>query len=150
VVGLRSYGQRDPLNEYKSEGFTLFEGMLVELREVITKQLMHLNFSPEAEAQLHDQQVMPDMELHHVDPLTGEDEYGSGEGRIDMDMNIYDDSGAPYEDEGSVALKQRPAQSRKSSSDINPDDPATWGKVARNKACPCGSGKKYKHCHGQY
>jgi len=149
VVGLRSYGQRDPLNEYKSEGFTLFEGLLTELREAVTMQLMHLNFTQEAEAQLYEQQGMPEMELHHVDPLTGEDEYGSG--RLDMDTNIYDDSGSAHGDEeGSLALKQRPAQSRVSASEINPDDPSTWGKVARNKPCPCGSGKKYKHCHGKF
>ena len=149
VVGLRSYGQRDPLNEYKSEGFTLFEALLTELREAVTMQLMHLNFTQEAEAQLYEQQGMPEMELHHVDPLTGEDEYGSG--RLDMDTNIYDDSGSAHGDEeGSLALKQRPAQSRVSASEINPDDPSTWGKVARNKPCPCGSGKKYKHCHGKF
>ena len=114
VVGLRSYGQRDPLNEYKSESFTLFENMLTQLREAVTTQLMHLSFSPEAEAQMFEGQEMPDMELHHLDPLTGEDEYMSADGSINMDMNIYDDSGALYDEEGGLALKQRPVHSRKS------------------------------------
>ena len=124
--------------------------MLTQLREAVTTQLMHLSFSPDAEAQMFEGQEMPDMELHHLDPLTGEDEYMSADGSINMDMNIYDDSGALYDEEGGLALKQRPVHSRKSASDLDPNDPSTWGKVARNKSCPCGSGKKYKHCHGQY
>ena len=113
-------------------------------------QLMHLSFTPEAEAEIFGQHELPDMELHHVDPLTGEDEYRSADGSFNMDMNIHDDSDAHFDDEGGLALKQRPVENRKSASNLNPDDPSTWGKVARNKPCPCGSGKKYKHCHGQY
>ncbi len=151
VVGLRSYGQRDPLNEYKSESFTLFEGLLAQLREAVTTQLMHLTFSPEAEAEMLQPHELPDMELHHLDPLTGEDEFASADGSIavDMDMDIYDDREAAYTNDGDVALKQRPVESRKSAASVNPDDPSTWGKVPRNKPCPCGSGKKFKHCHGQ-
>ena len=145
VVGLRSYGQRDPLNEYKSESFTLFESMLDQLREAVTTQLMHLSFTPEADAEMFGDHQLPEMELHHMDPMTGEDEYRSADGSVNMDNDFFDDG-----DGGNTGLKQRPVESRKSSSDINPNDPSTWGKVARNKGCPCGSGKKYKHCHGQF
>ena len=76
------------------------------------------------------------MEAHHVDASTGEDEFaletagGSGNGRN--------------------AAKQARARKAASASSLNPADPSTWGKVQRNALCPCGSGKKYKHCHGAF
>jgi len=142
VVGLRGYGQRDPLNEYKTEGFTLFESMLSNLREVVTGQLMSVELRPDGMLPLEEEK-MPEMELHHDDPAA-------------MDFAPYPDSdemlvgaGAEgYADEAGFQ-RQAPIRSRQASAKVNPDDPSTWGKVSRNAACPCGSGKKYKHCHGR-
>jgi preprotein translocase subunit SecA len=125
VIGLRGYGQRDPLNEYKAEAFNLFEAMIARLREAVTAQLMRVEVvskPPEEEAQ-----QLPYMEAHKIDPTTGEDEMALA--------NASASSG-----QANIV----PAEQR------NPNDPSTWGKVGRNEACPCGSGKKYKHCHGKY
>src|SRR5262249_61383709 len=74
VIGFRSYGQRDPLNEYKSEGFHLFEGMLASLREEVTGRLMHLEGTPAQDAEAAEPVALPPMQAHHIDPFTGEDE----------------------------------------------------------------------------
>jgi len=133
VIGLRGYGQRDPLNEFKSESFTLFEQMLARLREAVTGQLMHIELAQEDVPPLEGAELPP-MEAHHIDPITGEDEFaleGAGAGPA-------------------IGGTAKPARARKAASAVNPGDPATWGKVQRNALCPCGSGKKYKHCHGTY
>ncbi len=139
VIGFRAYGQRDPLNEYKTEAFVLFEALLVRLREAVTGQLMHIELAPDQnpEEDLLRPAELPPMEVHHVDPFTGLDEFEL-EGR-----NSYQGDTMELE-------RQAPLQTRKAADSVNPKDPATWGKVARNAACPCGSGKKYKHCHGRH
>ncbi|MDO8288037.1 MAG: preprotein translocase subunit SecA [Parvibaculum sp.] len=123
AVGLRGYAQRDPLNEYKTEAFTLFEALLNRLREDVTRQLMNAQFVQEA-PRLEDT-PLPQMHESHIDPLTGEDE---------MDERHNAPLGRPLRNNPGVRL--------------DPKDPSTWGKVSRNEACPCGSGKKFKHCHG--
>ncbi|MEM0906711.1 MAG: preprotein translocase subunit SecA [Pseudomonadota bacterium] len=132
VVGFRGYAQRDPLNEYKTEAFALFEAMLQELRSAVTTQLMRIEIRTEAPPQLPEENL-EGFEPHHINPFSGEDEFEAAE----------------YADEaGDVAVAtRRPARSTGAS--IDPADPSTWGKVARNAPCPCGSGKKYKHCHGR-
>ncbi|MFL5094184.1 MAG: preprotein translocase subunit SecA [Xanthobacteraceae bacterium] len=131
VIGLRGYGQRDPLNEYKAEAFNLFESMSAGLREAVTHQLMHVEIvqapPPEEQADL------PYMEAHKVDPFTGEDE-----------MAMADVSLVPSAPNGRNGLGTERSTVR------DPKNPASWGKVGRNEPCPCGSGKKYKHCHGRY
>ena len=134
VIGLRGYGQRDPLNEYKSESFTLFEHMLARLREAVTGQLMHVELSRQEGAPPLDAAELPPIEAHHLDPTTGEDEFA------------LEAAGAGIAAVASAA----PARARKAAQGPNPADPSTWGKVQRNALCPCGSGKKYKHCHGAY
>ncbi|MEX0840469.1 MAG: preprotein translocase subunit SecA [Parvibaculum sp.] len=124
AVGLRGYGQRDPLNEYKSEAFELFESLLRRLREDVTRQLAVAQFVTEAQAPRIEDAPLPEMHAHHVDPATGEDEMG-----------------------GDTATLQRPVRNDPGVA-LNPNDPATWGKTSRNAPCPCGSGNKYKHCHG--
>jgi preprotein translocase subunit SecA len=120
VIGLRGYGQRDPLQEYKTEAFNLFQEMSAHLREAVTAQLMRVEIvPPEQEAP-----VLPQMEAHKFDPNTGEDEMALASVTL----------GAPASD-----AAQR-----------DPKNPASWGKIGRNEDCPCGSGKKYKHCHGRY
>jgi preprotein translocase subunit SecA len=140
VIGFRSYGQRDPLNEYKSEGFLLFEGMLARLREAVTGQLMHVHFSADEPPPELEPAALPPMQAHHINPLTGEDEFELADAAISSGLS------------GDGARRQpkaEPVRVRKSAS-ADPNDPSTWGKVARNDKCPCGSGKKYKHCHGRH
>ncbi|HUO93464.1 MAG TPA: preprotein translocase subunit SecA [Rhizomicrobium sp.] len=123
-VGLRGYGQRDPLNEYKSEAFTLFENLLSKMRTGTIRRLMHLQINVEQPPPSFERKPIA-MEAHHINPLTGEDE----------GLNPNGDEGA----QRITRLKDVP---------INPNDPNTWGKVQRNAPCPCGSGRKFKHCHG--
>ncbi|MEH2559171.1 preprotein translocase subunit SecA [Bradyrhizobium algeriense] len=118
VIGLRGYGQRDPLQEYKSEAFGLYEAMTAHLREAVTAQLMRVEIVPPEE-----QQPLPAMEPHKFDPNTGEDE---------------------------MAFANASLVPEAIAADRDPKNPASWGKVGRNEDCPCGSGKKYKHCHGKY
>jgi preprotein translocase subunit SecA len=124
VIGLRGYGQRDPLNEYKAEAFSLFEAMMAHLREAVTGQLMRVEIvqSPPTEEATQ----LPYMEAHKVDPMTGEDEMAPAL--------------AP-----ALAGNGNGAQTER-----NSNDPLSWGKVGRNEMCPCGSGKKFKHCHGKF
>ncbi len=117
-IGLRAYGQRDPLNEYKSEAFTLFNAMLEDLRERVTSLLMRVELRPDAPPPMPEPIRVTDM--RHPSP----------DGRYD-------------EPQGDVALAARRADA------VDPNDPSTWDRTPRNAPCPCGSGKKYKHCHGR-
>ena len=121
-IGLRAYGQRDPLNEYKSEAFALFNGMLGDLRERVTSLLMRVELRPDAP---------PEYLTRPPEPV-----------RI-TDMRHPSPDGQDYESQGDVALAPR----RGEAVDLN--DPTTWAGTPRNAPCPCGSGKKYKHCHGR-
>lgn len=123
VVGFRGYAQRDPLQEYKSEAFELFQALLANLRQAVMAQLMRVEIVREAAA-TPEPELPQGMQAHHIDATTGDDEFSVTEGQ-------------PVP--GVVAPEDR-----------DPEDQSTWGKVGRNEACPCGSGKKYKHCHGAY
>ena len=123
VVGFRGYAQRDPLNEYKTEGFELFQSMLANLREVVITQLMRVEIVREAPPEPE----LPPMTGRHIDGTTGEN---------DFDENAWAEH---QQDERIIPAGER-----------DPADPTTWGKVSRNESCPCGSGKKYKHCHGAF
>ena len=129
VVGLRGYAQRDPLNEFKTEAFSLFEHLLDELRFETTRTLFNMRLAPSRAAP-----AMPeppkDMQARHIDPVSGRNEMAS-------------DPGAPVSGRTASAMATRQA-----TADVSPEDPSTWGRVQRNAPCPCGSGKKYKHCHG--
>ena len=138
VVGFRAYGQRDPLNEYKTEAFVLFEAMLTKLREAVTGQLMHVELAPPEDQPLLQPVELPEMHAHHLDPTTGVDEFAMA------------DAALAAEDRPMAAERRAPLQTRRGSGSVDPRDPATWGKVSRNAVCPCGSGKKYKHCHGRH
>ncbi len=122
VVGFRGYAQRDPLNEYKSEAFELFQALLTNLRQVVTSQMMRVEVvRQQADAPASE---LPEMHGEHIDGTTGENDFGEG---------------SAFYSEEIVAPENR-----------DPNDPSTWGKVSRNEACPCGSGKKFKHCHGAF
>jgi preprotein translocase subunit SecA len=141
VIGFRAYGQRDPLNEYKSEAFVLFEAMLANLREAVTGQLMHVELAPPEEQPALQPIELPEMQAHHIDPVSGLDEFALANAAIAAEALRPALNGGE---------RQRPPlQTRKRSDAIDPSDPATWGRIARNASCPCGSGKKYKHCHGR-
>ena len=139
VIGFRAYGQRDPLNEYKSEAFTLFQNMLLRLRENVTRVLMTLKPGQESEEELMHPAELPPMEAHHLDPMTGMDEFAMADAAI-----MGGGTATPMPE------RRQPVQSRRGASEVDPNDPSTWGKVSRNAPCPCGSGKKYKHCHGKH
>jgi preprotein translocase subunit SecA len=117
-IGLRAYGQRDPLNEYKSEGFAMFHAMLDELKERVTGTLARVEASAEPPPP-----QMPAMmfENHPEAALMG--------GELAM-AGAY---GA-----GPEALPPLP-----------PMDPDVLAQFPRNASCPCGSGRKFKHCHGR-
>ncbi len=126
-IGLRAYAQRDPLNEYKREAFNLFEEMLDGLRERVTQVLSHVELQmSDADEQLF-QQRQQEMVESRTDPAFAGDDY----------------------DRTEQPLPKLPATSRRSAEQRDPDDPSTWGRVARNADCPCGSGNKYKRCHGK-
>jgi preprotein translocase subunit SecA len=143
VIGFRAYGQRDPLNEYKSEAFVLFEALLAKLREAVTGQLMHVELAPPEEQPALQPVELPEMQAHHIDPTTGLDEFSD-------ELALVDAVIAGKGRGEAQPTRRTPLQTRKSPAALDPSDPATWGKVARNASCPCGSGKKYKHCHGRY
>ncbi|MCB1497490.1 MAG: preprotein translocase subunit SecA [Bauldia sp.] len=130
VIGFRGYAQRDPLNEYKTESFELFQSLLARLREVVTGQLMRVEIV-QRPPPLAPEEDFDALEETHVDPLTGENEMDEPRGA--------DVQAQPMRGNGRTATAQ-----------IDPQDPSTWGKVQRNAPCPCGSGKKYKHCHGRF
>jgi preprotein translocase subunit SecA len=141
VIGLRGYGQRDPLNEYKAEAFTLFETMSQSLREAVTAQLMRIEI---VAAPPPDQPPapLPVMEAHKMDPTTGEDEMALA--MAGAETLARHGIGPAAGGAALAAARNAEAPAR------NPKDPTSWGKVGRNEPCPCGSGKKFKHCHGRY
>ncbi|WP_426025794.1 preprotein translocase subunit SecA [Brevundimonas sp. TSRC1-1] len=120
VIGLRGYGQRDPLNEYKTEAFALFENLLYDLRHNVTRWLMTVEFRFQAPPE------MPEFQEIHLNPGTGENEMVNPAAQNPEGQLIGDDrSKLPVE-----AL------------------PPGWEMTGRNSPCPCGSGRKFKHCHG--
>jgi preprotein translocase subunit SecA len=121
VIGLRTYGQRDPLNEYKTEAFSLFEKLLVDLRQNVTRWLMTVEFQIEAPEPAPS--PLGGLIEMHMDPETGANERASLTSGVELDA------------------QQRAALPISAL-------PAGWERTSRNAACPCGSGKKFKHCHG--
>ncbi|KQT33319.1 preprotein translocase subunit SecA [Sphingomonas sp. Leaf412] len=130
VVHLRAYAQKTPINEYKQEAFALFQRMLDAIREDVTKTIAHAQFRMQAPPPMPD---LPDFITTHFDPFTGED-------------NSNDIDGGTL---GLVQTQLPPLQIVQPGPMELGEDPASWeGVVSRNAPCPCGSGRKYKHCHG--
>lgn len=124
-IGLRAYGQKDPFQEYKKESFSLFEQMLDHFAVNILQVISHLHPNPNADIQKvkSAKEDLHNLSQTRVDPALQKD--SSSAVRLQPSTNVY----------------------------VDPDkrdskDPNTWGRVARNELCPCGSGKKYKQCHG--
>jgi preprotein translocase subunit SecA len=128
-ISLRAYGQRDPLNEYKREAFNLFSEMLSQLRERVTSVLSHVELRVNPTEDMFES---PFRNMHetHEDPALSS-LYGGG----------GDEEGEGYGEGGPAP--QRPMVHR-----FDQSNPDSWGATPRNSPCPCGSGKKYKHCHG--
>ncbi len=137
-INLRAYAQKDPLNEYKREAFSLFEAMLANLRQVVTSVLSHLEIRMQApeelEARMAAERAQAEMHETRMDPALASDRAVDSE----------DESGLAATGTDGVPVAQR----RASAPAVDPNDPSTWGKVPRNAPCPCGSGKKFKQCHG--
>jgi len=117
VVGLRAHGQRDPLNEYKSEAFTLFDKLLTDLREGVTKAVTRLLINVQMQRQQEQMQAQQETQNQAV-----------ASARSPMDM---------------MAAPVAPAAAAATLTN------ADFEGVSRNSPCPCGSGKKFKHCHGK-
>ncbi len=122
VIGWRGMAQRDPLNEYKSEAFELFQQLIEQWHEAVISQMSRVEVRFEAP------EPPPPMQFQHADPTIGENEYPLG--------GLFPE--AQFAPDVGVAVAER-----------NPVNPESWGRVGRNEPCPCGSGKKFKHCHGQ-
>jgi preprotein translocase subunit SecA len=111
--------------------------MSQSLREAVTAQLMRVEIMPSPPPE--QQMALPVMEAHKIDPTTGEDEMALALAGAETLARHGIGGAAP-----ALARNAQPAPAR------NPQDPTSWGKVGRNEPCPCGSGKKFKHCHGRY
>ena len=130
VVHLRAYAQKTPINEYKQEAFALFQRMLDSIREDVTRTVAHAQFRVEQPPELPE---LPDFITSHFDPFTGEDD------TRDLDAAARG-LVAPMLPPLSIVRPEQP--------DLG-ENPEHWeGRVNRNAPCPCGSGRKYKHCHG--
>jgi preprotein translocase subunit SecA len=135
VIGWRGMAQRDPLNEYKSEALELFRGLMSHWDEQVTAQLMRVEVSFEAPPSAPPE--LPAMEMSHPAPVALAAGVGAEQAALE-DLNARL-SGIDFT-QAAVAAPQTKR---------DPSDPSTWGKIGRNEVCPCGSGKKYKHCHGK-
>ena len=133
TIVLRAYGQKDPLNEYKREAFNMFSNMLDALKEQVTivvcRTLIRSN-AEESMQRAEQRQQNVKMQAVHEQP-----------------QNLVGGSQAAQNPPAEQENRTEPF--RYGNKEVNPNDPSSWGKVARNDPCPCGSGKKYKHCHGR-
>jgi len=133
VVFLRAYAQQQPINEYKREAFGLFETMLETIREDVTRILMtsQIQLGPQPPMGLPD---LPDFLTGHIDPFTGMDDSADGDGSAQIPEMFGSLAGTTF------AAAEAGGADR--------DNPYAAMDVSRNAPCPCGSGQKYKHCHG--
>ena len=128
VVGFRGYAQRDPLNEYKTEGFQLFESMLDSLREEVTAKLS---------------QIRPITREEQAEMLRQVQVRQAAAARARTPEPALEGAGAP------AASGARVASGAAAAAGFDEADRASWGDPGRNDPCPCGSGRKFKHCHGR-
>ena len=145
AVNFRGLAQRDPLNEYKQEAFVLFEGMLAALREEVTKQLALLRPMTEEEREAMRAQMLAQARLAAAGP----------DGKLAQPVDL-----PPLNRQPGAQPQQQPEMAGAAAAAASPagvalvegfdeNDPGTWGNPGRNAPCPCGSGKKFKHCHGR-
>ncbi len=125
-INLRAFAQRDPLNEYKSEAFNMFEAMMNRLKTSIVQQLSLVEINIDEQTY----QKMLEQERAKEDQKA----------RMTRTDPASEDGASPDSADNTVQFRKR----------FNPDDPSSWqGNVPRNSFCPCGSGKKFKYCHGK-
>jgi preprotein translocase subunit SecA len=127
-INLRAFGQRDPLNEYKTEAYAMFETMVLSMREHVTQMLCMVEISVDEDQARKDMAKMRQKQAME-------------EGREDPAMKSYN-AAPPMRGAGVTQF------TRRTNEDFDAENPDTWGRVKRNAPCPCGSGKKFKHCHG--
>jgi preprotein translocase subunit SecA len=136
VIHLRSYAQKKPIDEYKQEAFLLFERLLIAIREDVTRMLMRAQVQFQEPAAMPMMAAgdfaLPDFITNHIDPLSGDDDTAD----IDASGNLL--SSMPPFQAPQPSLPDRVA-----------DGETIVAPESRNAPCPCGSGRKYKHCHGQ-
>jgi preprotein translocase subunit SecA len=130
-IHLRGYGQRDPLNEYSREAFGLFNLMLTDIREQVTKTLMQ-----------------SEMRLPSLEELIARRDAALKElqNAVPQNMASFPENADPLPD--GMVRHPSAAQHTPVTHVFDQNDPSSWGDTPRNALCPCGSGKKYKHCHG--
>ncbi len=154
-IGLRAYAQKDPLNEYKQEAFNLFESMLVSLRETVTQVLCHMEISGDDEGDgLMPEYDDSDMHEGHDDPAFAR--HGDAVAPDTLHPAASQPALQPLTGARAIPAGADPTDVPSGwrlhepiGRWVDPNDPETWGKVPRNAACPCGTGKKFKHCHGR-
>jgi preprotein translocase subunit SecA len=129
AIFLRAYAQKQPINEYKQEAFALFERMLSTIREDVTRTVAFAELRMEA-PELSELPDLPDFLTTHIDPFTGEDDSDDMDGGVRGQLSALPPLGG-----AGVAT-------------MTGDNPYADMAINRNAVCPCGSGKKYKHCHG--
>jgi preprotein translocase subunit SecA len=129
VIHLRSYAQKKPIDEYKQEAFLLFERLLIAIREEVTRMLMRVQVQFEPPPM----PVLPEFITQHLDPFSGDDD------TADIDAS----TGAVLSNIPLLNIPQQPLPQREAEGGV------VEAPISRNAPCPCGSGKKYKHCHGQ-
>jgi preprotein translocase subunit SecA len=135
-ISLRAFGQRDPLNEYKAEAFAAFEIMLDQMRENVTQIMGIIEFNEDPES--GDPVLMPFQKMGAENELH--------EGREDPALSQQKSGDVTFDGKRiRPNIKQKPVKRR----EFDPNDSSTWTKTPRNAQCPCGSEKKYKHCHGK-
>lgn len=127
-INLRAYAQSNPLNEYKREAFNLFQYMMHQLKSEYISVLSH--FDAEHANNVVLESILPNLDFDAMEEV----------------LPNWTEENTQEEE---APKKAKPKSTRKKAEEIDPKDPSTWGKVLRNALCPCGSGKKYKHCHGE-
>jgi preprotein translocase subunit SecA len=123
-INLRAYAQKDPLIEYKRDAFNLFEDMMLRIEEQLVSRVGHMQINMEEDTDLMERAPKQKTFETRYDPSNVE------------------------EREANIKSYAKPLKVNVNPNERNAKDPSTWGNVARNESCPCGSGKKYKQCHG--
>ena len=137
-VSLRGYGQRDPLQEYKKEGYRLFQTMIARINEETATALIQLEIPDELETPDLQEPDESAMQMQHQQQEAFQQQpQANGAGGSGDDGMIYHGSRAGHDDEPQQEQQQVETYRRETA------------KVGRNDPCPCGSGKKFKKCHGR-
>ncbi len=150
-IGLRAYGQRDPLNEYKAESFEMFENMLASLREQTTQLLSHVELrvaGPDEEDSPVPERRAPQMQETRRDPALASARAGASADKPPALLAGGGGGRAPAPREAGEPAQATAGNGTVRRAAFDQRNPETWSRVGRNAPCPCGSGRKFKRCHG--